>query len=96
MLSVVLGVGGEGMGVVGLDLGPGLWAGCTAKTWARGEVVPVRELNAAFRGTLYNLCYLRLAPAQGSELSVLYGDCVLTTRGGIAGIGSGHLLGRRQ
>ena len=25
--------------------------GCTAKAGARGEVVPMRELNAAFRGT---------------------------------------------
>ena len=33
----------------------------------RGEVVPVRVLKAAFRGTLHNLCHLRLAPAQGSH-----------------------------
>ena len=41
--------------------------GWTAKARARGEVVPVRVLKTAFRGTLYNLCYLRLAPAQGSD-----------------------------
>ncbi len=32
-----------------------------------GEVVPVRELKTAYRGIPYNLCYLRLAPAQGSD-----------------------------
>ena len=38
-----------------------------AKARARGEVVPVRVPKTAFRGTLHNLCYLRLAPAQGFD-----------------------------
>ena len=42
-------------------------AGCTAETRARGKAVQVRELNTAFRGTPCNLCFLRLAPAQGSN-----------------------------
>ena len=41
--------------------------GCTAKAIARSEVVPVRVLKTAFRGNLCNLCYLRLAPAEGSD-----------------------------
>ena len=65
MLSAGQGVEGERIGVVEPELGVGGdW--CTAKARARGEVVPVRVVNTAFRGTVYNLCYLRLAAAQDS------------------------------
>ena len=40
--------------------------GCTAKARAKVKVVPARELTV-FHGTTHNLCFLRLAPAQGSD-----------------------------
>ena len=59
-------MGGERIGVVEPELGVGEdWM--YGKAEARGEVVPVRVLKTAFRDTPYNLYYLRLAPAQGSD-----------------------------
>ena len=40
---------------------------CTAKAKVNGKVIPARELKTTFRGIPYNLCHLRLAPAQGFD-----------------------------
>ena len=39
-------------------------AGCSVKAKAWGNVVQVGDLNTAFCGTPYSLCFLRLAPAK--------------------------------
>ena len=60
-------MGREKIGVVEPELGVERGLDVRQRARARGEVVPVRKLKTAFRATHHNLCYLRLAPAQGSD-----------------------------
>ena len=67
MISVGLGLEGERIGVVEPELGVGRGLDVRKRPGREVNVIPVRELKTAFRATHHNLCYLRLAPAQGSD-----------------------------